>query len=613
MGSTATSGADLRRGAEHLARLDGAAARTSFRRAAEAARGQQPDEALAWDGVARAESALGEVGRAGEAAQRAWRLAAGGAGGLPRDETERLHARALAAARDWNAAVPALEGLFGRQPERVDVGLDLVNALAAAGRSDAADNALGRLRQLTATPGSSASGDPCIDLAEAEVAIQLSEYQRAAAAATRARRRAGEFSAPAIALRAERLHGEAITRLDRREEARRELESVISRDVAAGLAREAAAARLALGAVLAKVAGNEEATRMLEQALAGLRAAGDRRGQVMAGLLLAIQAGKRGELDDALRAADVVLADARASGDRWAEGVVLSQRLVLLNWADDEAAGKASLAETLTALRESGNRQTLMSTLGNLAVLAIEDLDLEAAEAYVVEAQGLARRVGSQLASSAVERARGYLELTRGDIALSRASYLDALGKARRAGVPMTIGLYLSDLAWVELAGERPQAAAAYATEAIAELTKAGDTRTATATEGVLAWADASRGDLASAHRRLDVLRRAAAADGTEAGEFALLGVEARVAEAEGDWRRAVELRRRTIVMAKGWEATGLMIDQQASLARALHGAGDRAALEELAAELLPELDRRGLRGLARDLRAQVASLGAKR
>src|SRR6185436_11306625 len=67
----------LRDGAQKLERFDVAAARDSFRQAAEVSRGQMPDEALAWDGVARAESALGEVGRAADAAKRAGALVAG--------------------------------------------------------------------------------------------------------------------------------------------------------------------------------------------------------------------------------------------------------------------------------------------------------------------------------------------------------------------------------------------------------------------------------------------------------------------------------------------------------------------------------------------------------
>ncbi|MCU1348971.1 MAG: serine/threonine protein kinase, partial [Acidobacteria bacterium] len=274
----------LRDGAEKLERFEAAAARDRFQHAVTAARGSLPGQAMGWDGTARAEGLLGEVGRAADAARRAGNLLAAGDGGLPRDEVARIRAAAWAANHDWAKAIPELEGLFVRQPERVDIGMALVSAYAASGRTDAADTVLGRLRQLPASRAGAPDlgADPRIDLLEAEVAQQLSEYQRSAAAAARTRERAQKLGAIALALRAERLHAEAIARLDRRDEARSALESLARRDAAQGLAREAAAARLALGLVLLRTGSNQETRQVLQTALAGLRAAGDERGQIMA-------------------------------------------------------------------------------------------------------------------------------------------------------------------------------------------------------------------------------------------------------------------------------------------------------------------------------------------
>jgi tetratricopeptide (TPR) repeat protein len=593
----------LRDGAQQLERFEEAAARDTFRRVAAASRGRMPDEALAWDGVARAESALGEVGRAADAAKRAGDLIASAATNLPRDEVERMRAAAFAADHDWTKAIPMLEGLFVRQPERVDIGMALVSALLASGRTEAAATVLGRLRQVSVDSG----GDPRIDLVEAELAHQFSEYQRAAGAAMRVRDRARKLGATALGLRAERIHAEAIGRLDRREEARRALESLARRDDAAGLAREAAAARLELASVLSRIASQKETQEVLETALAGLRAAGDMRGQIMARGLLAVQAGKRGEYKEAIRGVDAALADARRIGDRWAEGCVLAYRLSVLNWADEVAAVAATIEPTLTALRDSGNRQSLMSTLGNLGIVAVENVDLDRAEAYLVEAEALGPRVGSQLSSAAIDRSRGYLEETRGDLVLARERYRSALEKARRAGVPLTVGRYLSDLAWLEVADKRPDATEVYAKEAVQVFEAAGDLRSARATEALLAWTDACRGDVASARKRLEVRRQAVAQDGSESARFSLLGIEARVAVALGDWPRAVELRRQLVRQAAEWKTHGLWIQQQANLAEALHGAGDRRALEKLVAELLPEVKRLGLHGIECDLRALTA------
>jgi tetratricopeptide (TPR) repeat protein len=600
----------LRDGAERLARFDGAGARDSFRQATVSSKGRLPGEALAWDGVARAESSLGETGRAADAARRASALIARHADALPGHEAERLRARALAANRDWNAAIAALEGLFGAQPERVDIGLDLVSTLLACGRTDAADTALGRLRQIA--PSDAGGGDPRIDLRvdliEAEVALQLSEFQRAAAAASRARDRAAIVQAVALGQRAARVRAEAVGRLDRREEARRELTSIAARDLALGLSGEAAAARFGLGVVLVRYAGSDETRRTLEAARAGCSQAGDRRCEISARALLAMLTGTEGKLTEAIGAARAALADARAIGDRWCEGYVLSQLHVLYNWADDKPALEAIEEPLLAALRDSGNRRALSMTLTNLAVVAIEALDLEKAEAYIVEAEGLARRVGSQLGSASVDRTRGYLEETRGDLDLARKSYMSALEKARQAGVPWAVGNYLYDLAWLEVAADRPGPAAERAREAMAAFTAVGDKQMAATTEGALAWSEARQGNGAAARRRLPAIRQAAANDGSDTARFTYLDIEAHVAAASGDWRRAIELRREMVRMATQWNARGVVIEQQVHLAEALRGAGERAAMEKLVTGMLPEVERSGLRGIARTLRALLAS-----
>jgi tetratricopeptide (TPR) repeat protein len=596
----------LLNGAGKLTRFDGAGARDSFRRAAASAKGSSPGEALAWDGVARAEGSLGEIGRAAEAARRAGALIARHPDALPSHEAERLRARALAANRDWNAAIPALERAFSMQPERVDVGLDLVETLLACGRTDAADTALGRLRQLV--PASAGGGDPRIDLVEAEIALQLSEYQRAAATASRARQRATSVQAVALGQRAARVHAEAIGLLDRRDEARRELTAIIERNEALGLTGEAAAARLSLAFVALRVVSAEDGRRILDAALAGCTRAGDRRCEISARTLLAMLDGMEGKLAEAIRDAGAALADARTIGDRWCEGYVLSQLHVLHNWANDPAAIDAMNEPLLAALRDSGNRSALATTLTNLSLVATEALDLEKSEEYLVEAESLSRRVGSQLASASIDRARGVLEETRGDLDLARKSYMAAVEKAREAGVPRAVGSYLSAVAWLEVAADRPAVAAERARESIAALNVVGDKAMIADVEGVLAWSEARQGNAEASARHLESVRKAIAGDGSPTARFTLLHTEAHVAAAGGDWRRAIELRRELIGMATEWNLHGVVLQQKTELAVYLHRAGDRRGLEKLAAEVMPELERNGLRGLARGLREMLAT-----
>jgi len=338
-----------------------------------------------------------------------------------------------------------------------------------------------------------------------------------------------------------------------------------------------------------------------------VRAAGNRAGEVVALVQLSMIAGKREEYPAALRLSDQALHVAREIRDRWSEGYALSQRLVVLNWAGDEVGSMAMVDPTLAALRDSGNRASLLTTLTNAALFRIERMELEQAEANLDEAEALARRVGSQTSSASVDRGRGYLQQTRGDLDLARQSYRAGLDKSRRAGAPLPSADALWHLAWLEVAAGRTDDAERYANEAIEMFRKFGDAHQAAVTEPVLAWVEARRGNAVAARRRLAALKQAA--DGSSS-EFTLLSAEARIDEVVGDWEHAAEIRRRTIRIAAKWETPGLAIDERVGLARALHGMGRRRELEKLVAEMLPEVERLGLRGVARDLRALVATPG---
>jgi len=280
---------------------------------------------------------------------------------------------------------------------------------------------------------------------------------------------------------------------------------------------------------------------------------------------------------------------------------------VLLNWSDDEEGALALVEPTLAALRDSGSYLTLLSTLANVASTRIEHLELDLARSYIDESEALARRVGSQSQSGKVDRARGYLQETLGDLDLARQSYNAGIDKARRAGVPLDLGHMLSHLARLEVKAGRTDEAERAASEAVEVFRGAGDPRLAADIEPVLAWVEARRGDGDAARRRLAALK-AAIEEGSGTSLFGFLSAEARVAEALGDWRLAAANRRQTIRMASEWQSAGLLVEERLGLARALRGQGERAELGRLIGDLLPEAQRRGLHGAERELRALLAA-----
>lgn len=590
----------LVRGAEALRRFEPLAARESFAEAAVRLEGQ-PLEALAWDGQARAEELLGEasaVVAAGRAAELARRLET-----LPAVEQERLRLRGLAARGSWEPAVAGLDRLFGRAPDRVDIGFDLFAALLLSGQTEAAEGALERIGQIAAL-ARGPRRDPRLDLGEAEVAFRLGEHQRSAAAAVRGRQWAEEHGSPALALRARRLHAEALARLDLREEASGELTAILPLLRSSGLADEAALAALALGRILVRTSDDDAAAAALQRALAELERLGDRRGQVSALTALAFLASKSGEFERGLVLTGRALALAREAGDGWYEGEVLVARLALSNWAGDARAVSEARDPALRALRRSGNREELFTTLNNLALDAIEHLDLDRAQSYLDEAAGLARRRGSRAARAGIDRALGYLEEARGAYDAARQHYESALELARLAEAPLSVATYLADLAWLEVAADRPPAAESRAAEAIAAHLAIGKEADAAELEGVLAWVGARQSDRSRSLRHLEAMRRKA---GTTPSLLAW-SLEARTAEAAGEYSRAVELRERAVRRA---EEDGLdlpRLEQRLGLARALLGAGRRDEARQLAAALLAESEARGLFGTATALRRLLAA-----
>jgi len=356
-----------------------------------------------------------------------------------------------------------------------------------------------------------------------------------------------------------------------------------------------------LGKIAAHSAEVERTRTLVEAARDALHAAGDAPGESIALSILAFEAAKRRDVAASVELADAAIAIAAAAGDRWCEGEALVYRLVIANWSGD-AAGVATYRErALKALRDSENRHTLLATLDNLVIDAVERRELDRAEAWLDEARGLARRIGSRLADAGVDRAHGFLEESRRAWDRARSDYESALAKARRAGTAVPVATYLADLAGLELAADRPEAAEARADEAIAALRGVGRDSDAADLEGIRAWAAARRGDRAEAEARLSARPPEAETS------FAALTFEAATREALGDWGPAIAARKKAIRVAEEGEAPGPRFEQRLALARDLHAAGRRGELEALARELRIEAEKFGDRAAAEELRTLLA------
>lgn len=497
------------------------------------------------------------------------------------------------------ARIHALGASFAANPQRQDVGLELVEALLAAGRGADAMSAVARLRQL---PDSLGKG-PQIDLVEAEAALAVSEYQRAAAAAAAAREGAAHAGDAALARRAELAQGRALLRLSSPEEVDRRMAALFAASEAAGDEPTAIGALVVRAVAARRSARAEEAGRLLAEALPRARAAGEKRLEAQALTFQGRLEGESGAIDQGLRTLETALAIAVEEGDVATEAGALQIKMALLNWAGKDDAAMEVGKQAAERLRLSGDRELLLSVLTNFATGYVDRAEFRDAEAAIAEAEPLARSLGSPRHRGAILRARGYLNEQRGDTDAARVSYTAAIAAGREAGVDAVVATYLNNLAWLELNVERYEAAATAAREAVELFQRGGDERSALEVGAVLACADASRGDLASARRRLAKLTQGAAESDSDSATFMVLLAEGRVAEISGDFPRAIELRRRSIDLARGFGLPGLIASVRVNLAMALDLGGERDAAVALARELLPEAQRLGLGSVVRDCR----------
>jgi tetratricopeptide (TPR) repeat protein/tRNA A-37 threonylcarbamoyl transferase component Bud32 len=502
-------------------------------------------------------------------------------------------------ARPTLSRIGELSARFAENPNRAEIGLELIDALLAAGRGDDAIGAVDRLRQL---PGALGKG-PRIDLAEAEAAVAVSEYQRAASAAAAAEEGATRAHDPALARRARLAQGRALLRLSPPDETGRRMAALVAEAEAAGDERTAVEAMVVRALAARKGAHAEEASGLLAAALPRARALGDRRAEAQVLTLQGRLEGESGAIDKGLQTLDAALAIAVAEGDVASEAGALLIKMALLNWAGKDEAAMEVGKLAVQRLRISGDREQLLTLLGNVAMNRVDRAEFREAEAVIVEAEPLARRLGSPRHRGSILRARGYLEEQRGETAAARASYTAAIAAGREAGVDSVVALYLLNLAWVDLNDDRFDEAATAAAEAVELCRRGGDERTAIEAGAVLACVDAAHGRVASARQRLAALAKQADETDSDSAKFQLLLAQARVAEILGELPRAIELRRREVEAARGFGLPGLLLQTRSQLALVLDRAGKRDEALALAHELLPEAERLGVGGVVRDCR----------
>jgi len=504
-------------------------------------------------------------------------------------------ARAAMAQYHWDEAIRSLETLFGRLPDRIEIGLDLVHAYVAAGQAETAEVVLGRLSQLPPP----LDRDPRIDLAQAEVAVALSSYQRAAVAAVAARRSAEAVGDEKLVRQARLWYGDALRRLGQTEPAGQEFEAVREEAERKGDGPALARALLGLAAVARRKGDGAAAIDLQRRARERFQTLGDRRGEIEALRGLGELVALGGDFDEGRRLVEQAVAGSQEIGDVGGEGEGLVQLAVVLNHHGDNEAAIATGEKALPLLRRSGNRRRLLATLSNLALSETDRGRIEQAEEYLDEADPLAVEVGSAENRIFLLRARGYLAEIRGDFAEARVRYSQALETAVAASTDENTAALHYDLAVLaQRVGDAPEVVE-HASSAEELSRRGGDLRGALMAGAVRAVGEALDGELDAARRRLVALRAELADPESYSALEGIASCQADVEEIAGNFERSLAFRREALGIVEETGDEALALEERFGLARALAGLGRQREAVELAITVHEEARSRGLASLA--------------
>jgi tetratricopeptide (TPR) repeat protein len=366
-----------------------------------------PQSAQIRSAMAETWSSLGYDRRAQEEAARAVDLAKS----LPREERLTVEGRYHEMAQHWDEAIDRYRTLFGFFPDNVDHGISLAGVLTRAGRPADALTIVAALRALPAP----ANHDVRIDLAEAEAALETSDFERELTAGAAAADRGLGQGARLLVAQGRLLQAQAHLRLGRQ----------------------------------------AEASRLVESARQLFVAGGDRNGEARALNRIANIAYERGDYDKAkrgFREAEKVL---RGLGNLRDLATALNNVADTMMMQDDLASALPVFAEALEVTRERGDRPFEGFLLLNLADLAHRKGDLATAESTGTKGLELARASGRQYSVYMGLLALGNVALAKDDLVRATMLFDEGLAVARRAGDRRYTAYMLNGLGDVALADDR--------------------------------------------------------------------------------------------------------------------------------------------------------------
>jgi serine/threonine protein kinase/tetratricopeptide (TPR) repeat protein len=448
---------------------------------------KEPAHALSHEALSSAWSMLGYEARAADEAKKA----AGLSGELSRPDQLLIEARYDDTLHQKAKALEIDQTLFRLFPDDIEFGLRLADAETENGKGNDALETVKSLRKLPDPIGR----DPRIDLAEANAASSLGDYQLGKKAAAQAMRGAEQEGARSIVALACLRQGVALRHIKDFQHAQQSFRSAIPLYQSIGNLRGVASAWNGLGNI-DRQQGNLAASRnAYEQAIDANRQVGDR--SDMAGIMgnLANVVGDQGDIDGSMNLYRQELSLAREIDDRRMIAETLNNIGVIEVLQGRLAQGSGHFEQSIGILRDLGDIDSVavgLDSLGGAQLLRGNIAD--AIKSFDEELSDFRTAGDDQAVAYALSNLGSAMALS-GDLTGAEQKLLQALAMSRQSGEKHYIAQNLTQLGMVHFYNARDQEARKEFEEAIAIHDEMGEKFTQEET-----WLDFAQLELAQSH-----------------------------------------------------------------------------------------------------------------
>jgi len=553
-------------GVASLRSFDPAGARVKLEQAAIV----EPESPLIWGELANAWKTLGYRNNAIEAAVRSKELSEG----LDRELRLRIEGQYQVLAGRLDEAVDTFRSLWLVYPDNLEYGLMLADAQVLAGLPDDALATVAELRSLPMP----LSGDPRIDLTEADAAYSTGDSIRQVDAAERVVSASQRIGSSELEADGRRALGRGLRGTGKLDLALGELEAARRLERAAGNAAGEATAGYLLALTYLAMGDVETGTREAESCLAIARNVEAKTTEGDALNLLGSIRLRHGDLVGALEFFNLALELQRDIGNSGGEADVFNNVALVQMWSGDFVSAVDSFTQVRAKFRELGKAGSEAAAVMNLARIDAARGDLDGARSLFEEAAGLYRVQDNPEALAEALFGLGEVLLTQGDLNGARTRHEEAFDLRHdhefASAVESEFALAGLTLAEAATGRERYEAALLRLRRSVADLEEQNRPSLEADALNYLAEAALGAGRVDEAVEALERLRSLEAS----ANSVTLMVLqinEARVAGRRGDFDAARAMLEALLVEAREQSSFGVEIEARLAMAEILAEAGD--------------------------------------